>query len=227
MKLTRRSNEDELMDHEGTNEEITSALKELKRINKFLGGNSISSDAIFKIRRNYKLDKIKVLDAGSGTSDIMKIKRLSGLVNLTTLDKNYLICRLLKEEKSSTDITCGDVLNFPFRHRSFDVVHASLFLHHFNDSQIPILLNRLCRSAVYAVIINDLRRSYLAYYGFKLISTLFSRNRLVKNDGLVSVKRAFKKNELVNFLNRTGWQYEIKKRWAFRWSIIIYCYEDI
>jgi hypothetical protein len=46
---------------------------------------------------------------------------------------------------------------------------------------------------------------------------------MVKNDGPVSVKRGFIKSELRSILSKIKIEkYVIKRRWAFRWLVIIY-----
>jgi hypothetical protein len=226
MNLKMRSIEPELMDNEGEKEEIKSALGELKLINKYLGGNSVTLSGIKNLRNYYRLKSIRLLDAGSGTSDIL-FQNFNVDVDITSLDKNVFICRLIKENGRIGKVICGDVNNLPFSKSIFDVVHASLFLHHFSEEELTLILGYLCSAAKYGVLINDLQRSYLSYYGFKLLSLLFSRNRLVKNDGLVSIKRGFKKRELTDLLENTGYKYKLERKWAFRWLLIIYCNERI
>jgi hypothetical protein len=51
----------------------------------------------------------------------------------------------------------------------------------------------------------------------------FSKSEMVKNDGPLSVKRAFVKKELLEMLNDLGIKrFLIKRKWAFRWLVIIY-----
>ena len=98
-----------------------------------------------------------------------------------------------------------------------------MFLHHFSEEKIKDILNNLINSARYAVVINDLRRSILAYRGIKILTMLFSNSKMVKNDGPLSVKRAFVKGELLMILNELEIGYFlIKRKWAFRWLVIIY-----
>jgi ubiquinone/menaquinone biosynthesis C-methylase UbiE len=226
MKLKHRSSEPELMDSEEDAEEIRSALGELKLINRMLGGNSVTSAGIMKIKEHFRLHRIKLLDAGSGTSDIF-FQDPDNTEEITSIDKNFLICKMIRDSGRIEKVICGNVLSFPFKERSFDVVHASLFIHHFSDEELKLLLEYFCSAAKYGVLINDLQRSYISYYAFKLLTLLFSRNRLVKNDGLVSIKRGFKKEELIKLLDNTGYKYLLERRWAFRWLLIIYSNERI
>lgn len=67
-----------------------------------------------------------------------------------------------------------------------------------------------------------MQRSLLALAGIKLLTVLFSKSILVKNDAPVSVKRSFNKSEIINFLRKSGISnYIIKYKWAFRWMVVI------
>ncbi|HZK64528.1 MAG TPA: SAM-dependent methyltransferase, partial [Puia sp.] len=56
----------------------------------------------------------------------------------------------------------------------------------------------------------------------RILTALFSRSYLVKNDAPLSVLRGFKKNDLVAILDKAGIRdYSIRWQWAFRWLIIV------
>jgi len=72
------------------------------------------------------------------------------------------------------------------------------------------------------MIINDLRRSVWALIGIKLLTILFSKSSMVKNDAPLSVKRGFIKSELIDMLKSLKIiNYKIKRKWAFRWLVAI------
>ena len=69
--------------------------------------------------------------------------------------------------------------------------------------------------------INDLHRHMLAYFSIKMLTALFSKSYLVKNDAPLSVRRGFRKNEIKFYLSAAGnAAYSIEWKWAFRWLII-------
>ena len=103
-----------------------------------------------------------------------------------------------------------------------DIVHSSLFTHHFSQQQLTSLFTQLKEQAKTGIIINDLQRHWLAYYSIKFITRLFSRSAMVRNDAAVSVARGFHKKELVEVFKNAGIQhYSIVWKWAFRWKAII------
>ena len=70
------------------------------------------------------------------------------------------------------------------------------------------------------VLINDLHRNRLAYYLFKMI-TWPVKNRMIKEDGLVSILRGFKRKELLQISETLSVKSTIKWRWAFRFLWIV------
>jgi hypothetical protein len=206
-------------------ERIDEALIELKIINKYLGGNSTSKKGVKKVLNNFSLTgSVKIIDAGSGASNILiAINNLRSRLEIFGIDLNLTTCRFVRKNSPGIKIICGNVLKLPLRKNSFDIAHASLFIHHFPEDQIKQILTSLIDSVKYAVIINDLRRSFFAFTGIKILTRLFSTSELVKNDAPLSVKRAFVKRDLVKILEGlNNIHFSIKRTWTFRWLIIIY-----
>jgi len=223
MMFLKRSYEKEIMDNFSINDDrIDDALNELKLVNKFLGGTSTSKAGFRFLLNHKKSDPVKVLDIGSGASDIFESlhKRFPNL-NLYSLDRNERTCEFIKAEKISAPIY-GDAQNPPIKKESVSVVHASLFLHHFTEDEIKGLIKSSLSIAKYGIIINDLRRSVWAFMGIKLLTILFSKSSMVKNDAPLSVKRGFIKSELIDMLKSLKINnYKIKRKWAFRWLVVI------
>jgi hypothetical protein len=75
--------------------------------------------------------------------------------------------------------------------------------------------------------INDLQRNPLAYHSIKILTALFSRSYMVKNDAPLSVLRGFSKSELESMMKTAFGEpvtitFEIHWKWAFRWLLIGY-----
>jgi len=218
----QRSYEKEMMDDFSiTDERIGSALKELKIINKYLGGKSTSKEGINNFLKEIN-SKIKILDVGSGGSDNLDTMRINNKVEVVCLDINVGVCRHTKKGNPSKNVVCGDARNPPFKKISFDIVHTSLFLHHFDEDNVETLLKSFLEVSKHGLVINDLRRSIFAFIGIKILTNLFSKSEMVKNDAPLSVKRGFLKKELEKILCRLKFSAsEIKHKWAFRWLVVI------
>ncbi len=219
----KKSFKKELMDDFSLGDgRIDAALKELKIINKFLGGNSVSKKGIEHLI-NESGSEYKILDVGGGGSDILfSLKSKYKSLKIFSIDLNKYSCHYQKVEQHNYKIICADAFNLPVYENSFDIVHASLFLHHFKDEEISRLLSGFLTTSTRGVIINDLSRNILAFLGIKILSMIFSKSEFVKNDGPLSVRRAFTKKEFVRILSQTGIDNFIFKRmWAFRFLVII------
>lgn len=220
----RRSYQKEIMDDFSiTDDRINTALSELELINKYLGGRRTSKKGLEIISRVIMLGKkISILDVGSGGSDNFKFNSNGTTISLTSLDINKGVCRFVKENSSEVSIVCGNTFCLPFKESSFDIVHVSLFLHHFSEGEIEKLMQCFMKISRFGVIVNDLHRSVFAYAGIKFLTSLFSKSEMVKNDGPLSVKRGFLKNELQEIFSRTkSYSVIIQHRWAFRWLAVI------
>ena len=221
--MLKRIFQKEIMDNFSIQDErIIIALNELNKINKYLGGNKTSEKGLkllIKKSGNKKINNI--LDAGGGSSDIL----LSSKINfnqISNLDINPGINKYVKSKSPKLNIICSDIFKPPFKNKSFDIIHASLFFHHFKEDEIKTILIQMKKIAVYGIIINDLQRSIFAYMGIKFLTTLFSKSDMVKNDGPLSVRKGFTQVELIKLLNELNLSYDLKWSWAFRWLVVIY-----
>jgi ubiquinone/menaquinone biosynthesis C-methylase UbiE len=221
MFLKRNYDPEILDDFSIQDERIDTALNELKIINFLLGGNRISSNGI-KLFYNYS-NSLTILDVGSGASDILfRIKKKYNNLRIYSLDMNQRTCIYLKKHSNNIKIICGDVQKLPFKN-SFDIIHASLFFHHFNEDELIKIITSLLRVSSRGIVINDLRRSIFAWLGIKILTLMFSKSKEVKNDGPLSVRRGFVKRDWKHILNNVpSGNYEIKRKWAFRWLVVIY-----
>lgn len=204
-------------------------LKELEFINKYLGGHSIS----IKGMNELIIDKTKtynIIDIGCGGGDSLKAianwtKNKNFRINLAGIDLKQDCIDYAKDNcKEYVDLhfRCDDFRNAFSGQNPIDVVHASLFCHHFTKNDI-IEFIKLCSDNGAIFVINDLERNPIAYYSIKLLTFLFSKSPLVKNDAPLSVLRGFKKTEWDSILRKAGIKkYTIKNRWAFRHLIIAY-----
>jgi ubiquinone/menaquinone biosynthesis C-methylase UbiE len=220
-----RSAQKEIMDDMSVGGEfLDQALHELTRINRWLGGHATSLKGIRTISKNIPHSKmLTILDVGAGGADIVDaILLMQANVRITALDLNQGACAYAARAHPSLQVIQGSVLAIPFHGQSFDIVHASLFLHHFTESELYEILRSLLTVARFGVVINDLRRSVFAFLGITLVTRLFSRNAMVKHDGPLSVRRGFTKKELQRLCaSLSSASFTIHRRWAFRWLVCI------
>jgi hypothetical protein len=204
-------------------------LDKLEIINRFLGGNSVTINGLKNLLKNQSKNKtITIVDLGCGNGDILRDVAKFGRknnysFNLIGIDANLAAIEYAKElskEYSELSFKMIDILSEDFKKQSYDVVLCTLFLHHFKNEELISFLKTTTNKATIGVVVNDLHRHKLAYYLFKLIG-FFIKNKMVRQDGLTSVLRAFKRNELEAILTKTGVNFSIKWKWAFRYLWVL------
>jgi ubiquinone/menaquinone biosynthesis C-methylase UbiE len=158
------------------------------------------------------MNAFSFLDLGTGAGDIpaavARWARSEGIaVKIVGVDRDQVtldFARRVTGTCPEISLVHADVLCLPFAPSSFDFVHASQLLHHFNEEEIVALLKDCSKIARRAVLVSDLIRHPLAYYGIGALTRLFSRNPMTRNDAPLSVKRAFTLGEWKALFNRAG-----------------------
>jgi len=204
-------------------------LKELEIINRLLGGHRVSIAGIKKaVNDKSKLYQLVDIGCGGGDSLVALAKWANTEeynVNFTGVDLQQDCIAYAQNNCSrypQINFSCSDFRTVFSQSKKIDVIHASLFCHHFTEKEI-IEFILLCYNHGTIFIINDLERNPIAYYSIKLLTRLFSKSVLVKNDAPLSVLRGFKKTNWHAILKQAGIKrYVIKNKWAFRHLIVIY-----
>jgi SAM-dependent methyltransferase len=225
----KRSAEKELLDRDDIPfEDIKKNMQELDQINSLLGGHAISLKGFRSLVNKHKGKKIRVVEIGCGGGDNLRmIKNYAAKrnieVELTGVDINPECISYARSVDDNKNIffVCSDYRNYIMPGKP-DVIFSSLFCHHFSDQQLVEMLQWMTANCNTGFFINDLHRHPLAYYSIRMLTSLFSRSYLVKNDAPVSVMRGFKKTEWISILNKAGIKnYNIAWCWAFRWLITV------
>jgi SAM-dependent methyltransferase len=218
-----------------TKELLFQNLRELDFINRILGGHTITMNGIKKL----VTDKNKIyhiVDLGCGSGDTMK--RIAGWarakgykVKLTGVDKNADVIHYMTDYCKDFSEIGGMVIDYRDFFKTgtpIDIIHCSLFCHHLKDDQLAELLSSIKRYSKTGFVINDLQRNWLAYYGVQIITYLLNGSVLSKNDGPVSILRAFNLKELKTLLQKAQIKnYSINWKWAFRYLVIGYKLKQI
>jgi 2-polyprenyl-3-methyl-5-hydroxy-6-metoxy-1,4-benzoquinol methylase len=228
MNFTHRSYEKELLDNDNIPfADIVSTMRELNVINRLLGGHSITRKGInFFLGKTNPETPLTIAEIGCGGGDNLTaikrhFKKTGRSVRLTGVDTKKE-CITYSRQYAAPDITwiCSDYRNVVWPDKKPDIIFSSLFCHHFTDEELVGQLSWLKKNSNFGFFINDLHRHYLAYYSIALLTRLFSKSHLVKNDAPLSVSRAFKRRDWKKLLHAAGiTQYEIKWEWAFRYLI--------
>lgn len=211
--------------------EMKNLLKDLKTVNKWLGGNNITIDGLKKLLRTKNTsEKITILDIGCGDGELLRQCADFGKQNnldfeLIGIDFNENILQyaeIQSEKYYNLKFKKVDVFSEEILIPNCDIALCTLFLHHFNEDKIEVLLKGLLNKTSIGIIVNDLERSKQAFNLFKIVSHLFLKTKTARHDGLVSVARGFKKEELESISKNTpNQESEIQWRWAYRYQWIL------
>jgi 2-polyprenyl-3-methyl-5-hydroxy-6-metoxy-1,4-benzoquinol methylase len=227
-----RTQEAEIMDDfslEG--EELRKALDKIADINQLLGGNKLTIQGVKKLLKKTATNRIiTIADIGCGNGDMLRVLANYGRKNnlhfkLVGIDANAFTINYAKKLSQNYPIisyTCVDIFSEDFNSLQYDIILCTLTLHHFNNEQITNIITTFNNNAAIDIVVNDLHRSKIAYRLFEIVCTLFRLNKMSREDGLVSILRGFKKEELEQFSKKLNLKnYTINWRWAFRYQWII------
>ena len=225
-----RTDKEELMDDFSIGGDLLrDTLDKLENINRWLGGNLMTVRALKKVLKNHpKEQELIIADIGCGHGDILrdvaKFGRKNGYkMKLIGMDANptaIAYANELSSEFSELSFKTEDIFSEAFKNRKFDVVLATLFLHHFKEAQLTSFLGNTLKQTKIGIVVNDLHRHKLAYYLFMLLS-VFIKNNMIIEDGLTSVLRGFKRNELAHISKKLKVKPQISWKWAFRFEWIL------
>jgi ubiquinone/menaquinone biosynthesis C-methylase UbiE len=188
-------------------------LRDLRRINRWLGGVALSSAAIEALAAHRA--EMTLLDVGTGGADIplalLAWARRSGRrLSVVAIDSRpeVLAAAVRANPASATsvrlELQVGDGRSLPYPDRSFDVAHASLLLHHLDPEAAVGLIREMARVARLGIVINDLDRGRLAWLGAWLLGHVLTANRYTRHDAPLSVRRAYRLAEMTDLLRAAG-----------------------
>lgn len=232
LNTKQRTDKPEIMDDFSMEGDVLrDALDKIAKINQLLGGNQLTLRGIQELMTTITTVKeLTIIDVGCGNGDMLRTIADFGLKNdlefkLIGIDANaFTINHARKLSKYYPNITylCKDVFDEPFSKLKYDIVLCTLTLHHFKEDEIMKLMTLFYANSTIGIVINDLHRSAVAYRLFQALCWVFRLNEMSREDGLTSILRGFKKEELIRFSENLHFSnYKIQWKWAFRYQWII------
>lgn len=219
MSWQERSEKLELIDlgpQHYTQEEYDICLEQLDWVGEYLGGDRASFHALNQLN----FSPTSILDVGCGGGGFTK-----------KLGAKYDTCAVKGIDISSAAIDFAirqnHLENVEFERKyleempskSYDIVIATLVCHHLKDEDLALFLKECLRVAKKRVVINDLHRHRVAYGAFWLVATLCFRNRLIVQDGCLSVKRSFVRRDWEEYSKALNCRTSITWHFPFRWIV--------
>jgi ubiquinone/menaquinone biosynthesis C-methylase UbiE len=209
----QRSTELEHLDKgDYTAEEYEGCIVELQRVNRWLGDARALRHSLLVEIEKLNLQDFSVIDVGAGSGELLGViatrARETGRHPLLTgVELNARSAKAIAERASTfPEISAvrADAFHLPFADDQFDYALCSLFTHHFRDAEVVTILRELQRVAARGIYVIDLHRHPIAYFFYTTIGRLFLHNRLIREDGALSILRSFKPEELLGLARRAG-----------------------
>ena len=228
--LTQRSEAPELMDDYSIGgPELEEALAQLRVINTWLGAAWPTLEGVTRLWREAGApSELTILDVGAGTGDGNRLllrwaTRHQVQLRLILLDMHPDTCVAAAEyyqDEPRVQVQQGDLFHIPLQ--SIDIVTASLVAHHFSADQLPAVVQAMAQAARLGVVINDLHRHFFAWGSIWLLTRLLSRNRMIRHDAPLSVRRGFRPADFEQLRTTPGLE-QLRYQWRpmFRYLVVV------
>ncbi len=189
--LRTRATDEELLDAGPPASEVRKSLADLRLVNRWLSGRG----SLLRAVAAHLPPGGRLLDVGCGSGDVPAY--LSARLARASLTVGVDVKPLhLREAPGGVRRVAADARRLPFGDRSFDVVTATLFLHHFDEAELGQLLAELARVARCAIVVSDLERALVPFVFARTVFPWLFETTLSVHDGLVSIRRGFRPPEL-------------------------------
>jgi SAM-dependent methyltransferase len=217
----------ELMDDEAQTADVAEwrgSLHDLARVNSLLGGRRLMRREIDRLPCRPKT----VLDVCTGGADVPAfvvdyLQSRGVAATCVAVDRSACFLALAAERlgaRADIRLQLADAEDLPFGDGSFDLATLVLSLHHFDDESAVGVLRELARVGR-TVIVNDLRRSPVAWAFARFVFPVFTRNRCTLHDGPMSTLRAYTPEEAHALAAAAGWtRIEVRKHPGFRLALV-------
>ena len=203
---TRALEEEQMDDPALPPEDYDQVLADLGRVNRwtFAARPTLS----FLKRGTRGMKRFRLLDVGFGEGGMLRLiakwaKRAGIEAELTGVDlnpKSEAAARAATPADLTIDWRTGD-----YRHLGrFDFVISSLVAHHMTPEELRIFLRWMETNTECGWLVNDLHRHRFAYSGYPLLAQLLRVHRIVREDGQLSIARAFRPREWPAILKEAG-----------------------
>ena len=179
------------------------SLADVERLNAWFGGHRLTLREIRRLATPVPPSRpLTVVDVGGGRGHFGRhverwALRSRRRVRVVVVDR---------EGPGPADLlrVRADATALPFREESVDVVTASLLLHHLEPDAAARCLGEMRTAARLGVVVNDLLRSRLTLMLVWLATRVVARHRFARDDGPLSVRRAYSPGEFATLAEKAG-----------------------
>ena len=187
-------------------------LDDLDRLNRWFGGYALSVRAVGRLLATAGGTRHLVADVGGSRGDlalrlVRDARRRGRALGVIVVDRDEASLTLgARAAKPYPEIRWvqADAAALPLRDGAVDVTISALTLHHLAPDAAVAALAAMRTAAGVGVVVNDLVRSRLALALVWLATRLFARHPFSRDDGPLSVRRAYRRDELAELARRAG-----------------------
>lgn len=186
-------------------------LREIAFINRHFGDKRALERSLFREIEARGLREFSLLDVGSGSGELLRTTAdwataTGRRARLAGIDLSPIAAETARRDELGIEHLLGDARALPFEDGAFDFLIASLFFHHLTNDVAAEVLSEMRRVAKLGVVVIDLNRHPAAWVWYRLMCAAFSISPLVREDGSLSIMRAFTPGELSEIAEAAGAQ---------------------
>lgn len=218
--IPSQSEAEELVDRPDVDQRLLQRnLRDMAQANRRLGAERTVLQQVTWWLESTPADRLAtVLDIGTGNAQLLRqlhswSQRHGRNLRLLGCDLSAPVLHVAQREinDSPIDLVRCDAGHLPLAGGAVDVVMCVQALHHFSRDAAERLVRECARVARVGVIISDLRRSYPAYWGARLLA-LGPVSPLSRHDGPLSVLRAYTPGEAAQIMRSAGVSGNVQQR---------------
>jgi SAM-dependent methyltransferase len=154
--------------------------------------------------------RLRLLDVGFGHGDMLRrIARWAAkrgiaveLVGIDLNPRSASVARVATDPALRIDFRTGDYA--ALAGEGWDAIVSSLVAHHMTREQLVAFLRFMEAEAKRGWLVNDLHRHAFAHAGFPLLARAMGWHRIVREDGALSIARAYRPAEWAPLLAEAG-----------------------
>ncbi len=212
----------EWMDREDCNVELlNNTYSQFSKINKLLSGwNKIYRSHIRPVIQRSPEKHVTILDIGCGGGDIIKlldtlIKEDGFQAKITGIDPDPRSIRFLQDRGHPSNLYFRNISSNQLTEegQTFNIVISNHLIHHLSEKELHAVCSDAEILTTGLAIFSDIERSDIGYASFGMIAPLLFRNSYIVKDGLISVRKSYRKKELQQILPN-GWK--VSRAFPFR-----------